>query len=110
MALTSPWLTVGEAAARLEHLGVTEHQAREMAISGRLHSRVADGNHWELCTSAVEEYADETASELAAREGEDLADTAGRPAWKPWTAAEDPDAHRDQADYSDTPNDEGDSA
>lgn len=36
------------------------------------------------------------------------AEAAPAPAWKPWTAAEDSDAHRDQADYDITPNDEGD--
>ncbi|TYB69651.1 hypothetical protein FXF51_05685 [Nonomuraea sp. PA05] len=47
----------------------------------------------------------ESASELAAHEGEDLAENA-KPAWQPWT---DPDFRREQADYSDdTPNDEGD--
>ena len=78
MALTGLWLTVGETASRLGHLGVTEHQAREMAISGRLRSRLV-GDHWELCTAAVEEYADEAASECAARKGEVVADTADGP-------------------------------
>lgn len=74
MAQTSPWLSVGEAAVRL---GVTEHEARALAISGRIRSRLADCNHRELEAAAVEEYA-KRGSELAAREGEDLAETAGR--------------------------------
>lgn len=75
MAQTSPWLSVGEAAVRL---GVTEHEARALAISGRIRSRLADGNHRELEAAAVEEYA-KRGSELAAREGEDLAETATGP-------------------------------
>lgn len=51
-------------------------------------------------------------SELAAHEGEDLAETAKKskpPAWKPWSSADDPEARAEQADFDDdTPNEEGD--
>lgn len=45
------------------------------------------------------------ASELATSRGDVLAENADKPAWTPWT---DPDYRREQADFDDTPNDEGD--
>jgi hypothetical protein len=97
MAQSHPWMSLAEASSRL---GLDEFQVLDLAVSGRLHSQLKHHAR-EISAAAVDEFA----SELATRSGDVLAEHANRPAWKPWT---DPDFRREQADYTDTPNDEGD--
>jgi hypothetical protein len=112
MAQTARWLSVGEAAARLHR---TDREVLALVFAGALDSELRL-DHYEVSAVSVEEYAARLdiaapGSELAAREGEDLAETASArksPVWTPWSSADDPEARAEQADYDDTPNEEGD--
>ena len=97
MAQTSRWMSLADASARLD---IPEWQALALAVSGRIESRLKY-DHRELCAIDLDEFA----SECAAQQGEVVAESAGKPTWSPWT---DPDYRREQADYDDTPNEEGD--
>lgn len=61
MAMTDRWLTLGDAAARLD---VPGFEVLEMAVSGRLHSRL-QYDHLELCAADVDEFASECAGQMA---------------------------------------------
>ncbi|MFG1963176.1 hypothetical protein [Nonomuraea sp. NPDC049028] len=67
MAQTSRWLSLADASSRLD---IPEYQALALAVSGRIKSRLTH-DHRELCAVDLDEFA----SELAAREGEDLAES-----------------------------------
>lgn len=100
------WLSVGESAA---HMGELEQVVRGMAIRGALHSRL-NGNAWELCGLDVQAYAQakRVASELATRTGDVLAEHAIPVRQGDADPAVDDEYELQQADYDDTPNDEGD--
>lgn len=70
MVMTARWLSLAEASARL---GIPEFEVLEMAVSGRLHSRLTH-DHREVCAADVEEFA----SELATPSGDVLAEHANR--------------------------------
>lgn len=99
MAQSHPWLTLADASSVL---GIPEFQVLDLAVSGRLHSRLKH-DHREVCAADVVEFA----SELATSSGDVLAEHADKPTVGRWNRAGDPDAFRDRADH-DTPNDEGD--
>lgn len=66
MVLTSRWLTLADASCRLN---IPEFEVLELAVSGRLHSRL-QYDHREVCAADVDEFA----SELATRMGDVLAE------------------------------------
>ena len=92
--MTGRWLTYGQAR---EALAVTWTQLLDLLESGVLEAALI-GDHYSIAEKSV--------SVLAARGG-DLAESR-KPAWEPWSSADDPDARDEQADYDDTPNEEGD--
>lgn len=102
MAQSYLWLSLAEASSLL---GIPEYQALDLAVAGRIASRLKH-DHRELSAVDVEDFV----SELAAHEGDDLAENAkptvrggphiGDNAEREFTAS--------QADYDDTPTDEGD--
>ena len=100
MAQTSRWMSLADASARLD---IPEWQALALAVSGRIESRLKY-DHRELCAIDLDEFA----SECAAQQGEVVAESTHRPIWTPWSSADDPEARDEQADYDDTPNEEGD--
>lgn len=91
--MTGRWLTLNQARIRL---GVTWPQLNDLIRNGPLTHELI-GDHYSI--------AEESVSELATSRGDVLAEHADKPTWAPWT---DPDYRREQADYDDTPNDEGD--
>ncbi|WP_433520066.1 hypothetical protein ACQP2T_63740 (plasmid) [Nonomuraea sp. CA-143628] len=103
MAQTSHWLTVSEAAARLD-LG--EHDVLELAWLGILPSRLAV-NAREVLADAVTRLDEQirSVSKFPSPTAGAVAENATRPTWTPWI---DPDFSREQADYDTNPNDEGD--
>ncbi|TMS00117.1 hypothetical protein [Nonomuraea basaltis] len=94
MAQSRPWLTLADASSVL---GIPEFQVLDLAVSGRLHSRLKH-DHREVCAADVIEFDVEMHTSRAVH--------ADKPTWEPWTAAEDPGAFAERADH-DTPNDEG---
>lgn len=99
------WLTITEAARRL---GVTGGEVEALAARGLLHRRFL-GDHFSISEESVSAY---VASELAACEGDVLAEHATRPSWRGGPELDEEtreQIRRDQADDdNDTPNDEGD--
>lgn len=81
MAQTSRWMSLADASSRL---GIPEFEVLDLAVSGRLHSRL-DHDHRELCAADV----DELAAELANKP---------KPTWKPWSAADHPEDRAEQDD------------
>jgi hypothetical protein len=80
MAQTARWLSVGEAAARLHR---TDREVLALVFAGALDSELRL-DHYEVTAVSVEAYATRLdiaapGSELAAREGEDLAENASGP-------------------------------
>lgn len=100
MAQSYPWLSLADASSVL---GIPEYQVLELAVSGRLYSRVKDASR-ELRAADVSEFASECAGQMAEVVAEHVsAPTVGR-----WSRASDPAAFEDRGDYTDTPSDEGD--
>lgn len=102
MAQTSPWLSVGEAAARLHR---TDREVLALVFAGALDSELRL-DHYEVTAVSVEAYAARLdiagpGSERAAREGEDLAETRTRPLIPrdPANPAETEMTHADNYDY-----------
>ena len=108
--MTGRWLTLTAAASRIadatkRHVSIDD--VKLLGMQGRLVVRF-EHEHFSVLEKSVNEYL--TVSELAAHGGDDLAENGDRPkpAWKPWSSADDPEARDEQADYDDTPNEEGD--
>lgn len=99
MAQSHPWLTLADASSVL---GIPEFQVLDLAVSGRLHSRLKH-DHREVCAADVVEFA----SECAGQQAEVVAEHANGPTVGRWSRATDPEAFADRADH-DTPSDEGD--
>ncbi|MFB4280794.1 hypothetical protein ACBJ59_36280 [Nonomuraea sp. MTCD27] len=98
MAQPRDWLSLAEASSVLD---IPEFQVLELAVAGRLHSRIRNAGR-ELRALDVDEFASECAGQMAGVAAEHV----DKPAWTPWSAAQDPDAFADRA-HDDTPDDEG---
>jgi hypothetical protein len=87
--MTGRWLTRTATAKRL---GISRDEVEDLIASDVLHLESIAGDHDVISEQSVERYEREHA----------------KPASGVWSRATDPEYWREQADYDDTPNDEGD--
>jgi hypothetical protein len=100
------WIPPYEAARRLGIPAQRMSELDDLIKAGRLHrARICD-DHDSIDEASV--MALLNASDFTAQQGEVVAESTNRPSWKPWSSADDPEARDQQADYDDTPNEEGD--
>lgn len=91
----SRWLTVTDAAVMLR---CTEKRVRELIIGRAFESAELVTFDYRILRAEIETYA-ASLKPVSTK----------RPAWTPWSAADDPEARDQQADYDPgTPDDEGD--
>ncbi|MEU4224377.1 hypothetical protein AB0F17_08790 [Nonomuraea sp. NPDC026600] len=103
--MITSWIPPYEAARRLGIPAQRMSDLDDLVAVGRLtRARICD-DHDAIDEASV--MALLNASDFTARQGEVVAESA-KPAWKPWSSADDPEARDQQADYDDTPHEEGD--
>jgi excisionase family DNA binding protein len=92
--MSSRWLTVTDAAVLLR---CTERDVRALIVDRALNAELVI-HDYRILRTEVEAYA-ASLKPVSTK----------RPAWTPWSAADDPEARAEQADYDPgTPDDEGD--
>jgi uncharacterized protein YbjT (DUF2867 family) len=105
--MTGHWLTLSEAARRISEATGRKCSLEEVIAlgdDGPLQAQFMHG-YWSVSEESVTAYL--SAPECPGCDADEVAEHADRTAWTPWT---DPDFRREQADYDDTPNDEGEHA
>lgn len=112
--MTGSWLTLSAAASRISDITgkpVSLDDVHRLADADQLKVSWLHDHYGVLKSSLTAYLSTLRVSELAAHGGDDLAENASgpkSPAWTPWSSADDPEARDEQADYDDTPNEEGD--
>ena len=108
--MTGRWLMLSEVSRRISAAtGKPVSMDDVIALGdddGPLTAQFMHG-YWSVAEESLTGYL-ESVSECAGEKAEDVAEKTGRPSVGRLSRASDPGAFADRADYTDTPNDEGD--